>query len=216
MMNMNKELNERINSVSAPTDQSQEAYVKWTSTYEQDLKSEGYRAPEMTSKYVCDVIPKESRASMRLLDIGAGTGLVAKLLRERGFRCIDALEPNDTMLQEARKQGLYENYFVEYITPQPTSLPEGTYDVLTGSGIYAPGGHVPHDAILEMIRLVKKGGYIVLVTRPNLLTADGPYEQLEPLMRRLEEEGRWRTVHRDVFPKYYRNYDGIAWVFQKV
>ncbi|XP_052806196.1 uncharacterized protein LOC128235415 [Mya arenaria] len=216
MLNLNRVLAERIHSINAPTEQSQEAYAEWTPTYEQDLKGEGYCSPEVTVKYVCDVIPDESRASTRVLDIGAGTGLVAKLLRERGFMCMDALDPNDTMLREARKHNLYDNYFLEYITSKPTSIQEGTYDVLTGSGIYATDGHVPLGAIIEMIRLVKKGGFIVLVTRFILLAADGPYEQLEPLMKQLEEEGRWRAIHRDVFPRYYRNYEGIAWVFQKV
>jgi len=46
-------------------------------------------------------------------------------LIERGFRTVDALEPNEAMLGEARKLGLYKNYYLEYITAQPCSLAEG-------------------------------------------------------------------------------------------
>ena len=41
-------------------------------------------------------------------------------LRENGFKIIDALEPSEPMLDEARKDNLYQNYFVEYITKDPT------------------------------------------------------------------------------------------------
>jgi len=47
-----------------------------------DLLSEGYRAPEITVQYTCDLIPESERATTRVLDIGAGTGLVAKGVSE--------------------------------------------------------------------------------------------------------------------------------------
>jgi len=49
----------------------------------QDLHKQGYRAPEFTVQYVCDLIPESARATVRVLDIGAGTGLVAKGVRKR-------------------------------------------------------------------------------------------------------------------------------------
>ena len=45
-------------------------------------------------------------------------------LREFGFRHIDALEPSEAMLKEAKKAHLYENYFVEYISESPSTLSE--------------------------------------------------------------------------------------------
>jgi len=46
-------------------------------------------------------------------------------LLKKGFSNIDALEPNGTMLDLARKRGLYKNYYLEYITADPCSLAEG-------------------------------------------------------------------------------------------
>jgi len=66
------------------------------------------------------------------------------------------------------------------------------------------------------IMIILTGGYIVLVTRLMVLFEDGPYKGMEPLMQKLEKEGQWKCLHRDVVPKFYMDYDGIVWVYQKL
>ena len=46
-------------------------------------------------------------------------------LREQGFRHIDAIDVSEDMLEFARKEGLYENYFVEYLTENELPIPPG-------------------------------------------------------------------------------------------
>ncbi|XP_060558746.1 ubiquinone biosynthesis O-methyltransferase-like [Ruditapes philippinarum] len=208
-------LRNKVQSISCESvEESQKNYGKWAETYEKDLLQFGYSAYLAVCKQICEKFPPESRSSVRILDIGAGTGLVAKELRQQGFKNIDALEPQETMLNEARKLNLYENYFQTFITEKPSDIPANTYDALTGSGIYAAGAHVPCEALIEMIRLVKPGGYITLSTRHSLIQEAEAYKDLEPLMNRLEADGKWKKESREIWPRFYLDKDGIVWCFK--
>jgi len=44
----------------------------------QDIGSTGYRSQELMCEYACRVISQEQRVTCRVLDVGAGTGLVAR------------------------------------------------------------------------------------------------------------------------------------------
>ena len=44
---------------------------------------------------------------MRILDAGAGTGLLGAALVERGFTSLDALDLSPAMLAEAGRKGIY-------------------------------------------------------------------------------------------------------------
>ena len=48
-------------------------------------------------------------------------------LRQVGFANIDALDPNEALLEIAKKQNLYNKYFMEYLTAEPCSITEGLY-----------------------------------------------------------------------------------------
>ena len=40
------------------------------------------------------------------------------------------------------------------------------------------------------------------------------YKDFEPLMKRLEDEGKWKKICRDTFPRYYKGKDGVTFVYQ--
>ena len=46
-------------------------------------------------------------------------------LKENGFRHIDALDPSDEMLNVARKDGLYENYFCDFLNEKQLPIAPG-------------------------------------------------------------------------------------------
>lgn len=207
---------DRLNAVTIGVSQqeSQDNYTKWASKYSEDCELLGYTGPRKLANLVADHFPETLRGAVHILDVGAGTGLVAAELRKLKFRCIDALDPSEPMLAEPKALDLYQNYFVEYLTENPTKIPTNMYDVITGCGIYGESAHVPCEALYEMIRLVKSGGFIFLVTRHELIQHHVVYTQLEPLMDRLETEGKWKRISREVFPTYIYKKDGIMWCYQ--
>ena len=48
-------------------------------------------------------------------------------LKANGFVHIDALDPSQAMLDLAKKEGLYENYFVDFLNEKQLSIPPGTF-----------------------------------------------------------------------------------------
>lgn len=92
------------------------------------------------------------------------------------------------------------------------------FDVFTDSydGITLSGGtganHTPADGIVEMIRMVKPGGYIVQVYFDDL--AEGDIEWLPGFQENLVKKGAIDHVrkehHKDIFPKH----DGFLMAFK--
>lgn len=92
-----------------------------------------------------------------ILDIGAGTGIIGKILHNNGYRNIDALDANETMLEELRQKNCYRNVFNSQVTPD-TKLPfeKQTYDVVILAGVFCPG-HIQVKSLEQIIPIVKSG-----------------------------------------------------------
>ncbi|XP_060585181.1 uncharacterized protein LOC132741099, partial [Ruditapes philippinarum] len=200
--------------IGVSVEQSQKLYQTWAASYNKDCEILGYSGPARVAQRVADLFPVDVRNDVNILDVGAGTGLVAIELKKLGFKKLDALEPSEPMLLEAKKDNLYNNYWQEFLTESPTTLSADTYDVITGCGMYGDGAHVPCEALYEMLRLVKPGGYIILATRHELVQNNEIYKNLEPLMDKLETNRKWKKMSRDVFPGFNLKKDGIIWCYQ--
>ncbi|XP_072018206.1 methyltransferase-like protein 27 [Amphiura filiformis] len=97
----------------------------------------------------------------QMIDIAAGSGLLGFEMKKLGFENIDGLEPLEDMIN-MQISGIYGKLYRELISKEtPTSIPTGSYDcAVVGAGIYA--GHIEADALPEIIRYVKPGGFIIL------------------------------------------------------
>ena len=174
------------------------------------MLSAGYEAPFLTVKYFSESFPKDRRCEVKILDVGAGTGMVARRLRAEGFCHIDALDASETMLSIAKKDDLYDNYFCEFLSNKPLScLEPATYDGLTASGCFARN-HIPSEALHEIIRLVKPGGIVVIVAR-----AASPFtDQISPLIDTLEREGKWKKLVAKTTGRFFLEDEAVVWKYQ--
>lgn len=93
----------------------------------------------------------------RILDIGAGTGLVGQILHQNGYKFIDALDGNEEMLKILRKKNCYNNIIHSLVTPN-NKLPidDQTYDVVILAGVFCPE-HIDYNSFEQIIRLIKSG-----------------------------------------------------------
>ena len=64
-------------------------------------------------------INNDRTSDLRILDVGAGTGLVGNVLRDHGYRNIDALDISQKMLDEAKKLNIYKNMFCVALGEKP-------------------------------------------------------------------------------------------------
>lgn len=109
-----------------------------------------------------DVAIKETfqdkpKSDIRIMDAGAGTGLVGVELHKQGYSNVDALDISQAMLDEAKKKNVYKKFICAALSDQRTpGVETGQYDALicVGTLVFA---HVRPTAFVEMIRMVKNG-----------------------------------------------------------
>lgn len=77
--------------------------------------------------------------------------------------------------------------------------------------------HVDCSAFPELIRIVKPGGYIVIVTRFRNLETEGKHgDGYSTKMDQLENEGKWKKVKVEKFDNYISGIPGVIIVYQKI
>ncbi|KAL4232350.1 ubiE/COQ5 methyltransferase [Mactra antiquata] len=203
-------MNHIFNTVGPKPNEVTGYYDKWANEYDKQHPTYVYSGPSKLAQAVGNGLTEQQKSTMKVLDVAAGTGLVAIYLKQQGFQHIDALEPSEKMLEEAKAKNLYEKYINDYITEKPLNIEENTYDIITACGALGLG-HIPDEALYEMIRLVKAGGRVALATSTEYTER---IKSLEKLMDHLEQMGKWKNIVTKIVPDYVDNIDGKLYVFQ--
>ena len=144
-------------SLKTPED-NKKLYAKWAATYESDfVDKQGYKHPQVIAEIFHNNLPEIKK----VIDIGTGTGLVGKYLKElRPEILIDGIDISPEMLAEAAKKGVYRN-LIEQDLNLPVANSDAPYDALVTIGTFTHG-HLGSEVLDNLIPLVKKGGYFVV------------------------------------------------------
>ena len=140
-------------------------YAEWADTYDETFaKEHAYVMDQHVARaYV------NAGGFQPVLDVGAGTGLCGQALRERGLDHVDATDISPEMLAVAKSKGIYHTLFEGDILAG-LDVETGTYAGLVSSGTFTHG-HVGPEALDELLRLVRSGGWIVIsIHREHFLT----------------------------------------------
>ncbi|XP_063435148.1 uncharacterized protein LOC134716221 isoform X1 [Mytilus trossulus] len=209
-------VNDTLFKGSHSTEDLLKYYNNWAQTgkYDEHLSVDnGYKGPHIAAQAAAEVFEPNRRPTVQILDVAAGTGKVSQELRQLGFTNIDALDPSGSMLAQARKKNLYNNYICDFLSEYTMPARNGFYDCITTSGGFGLG-HIPADALHDLIRLTKKGGYIIIAMREEYIYMSCYNDILEPLMRKLENEQKWQMVQRTVIQEYAFNKAGVLYIFE--
>jgi predicted TPR repeat methyltransferase len=142
-------------SIETPDD-NRRIYSAWAETYDKTFaKDMDYRMPAVIAE-----LYRQSGGAGNILDIGAGTGLVAKFLGDLGIGPIDGTDISPEMLVVAGKKRLYRRLFEGDVT-QRLDVPDGSYDGVVSSGTFTLG-HVGPEAISELLRVAAPGARFAL------------------------------------------------------
>ena len=162
-------------------------YNVWASDYDADLQALGFSGPragaETLAKYVTD------RAA-RLLDAGAGTGMVGEELARLGFTHVTALDMSPGMLTVANRKSVYVDLVVGKLG-EPLSFETGRFAGTTCIGTLT-FGHAPPESLDELVRVTKPGGAVVFSMRTDYYTEGG----FDVKQASLERAGKWRLLER--------------------
>ncbi|XP_048253432.1 uncharacterized protein LOC124137823 isoform X3 [Haliotis rufescens] len=117
-------------------------------------------------------------------------------LRKQGFKKIDALDGSEGMLEIAREKGLYDRYTLGELGDNTLDAATDTYDAITICALNeSVMKRLPIKAYEEIIRVVKKGGYIIWVSHYRVFTdADPEREDMIRHVTSLEAKGKWKRV----------------------
>ena len=163
----------------------EERYNQWAKNYDEDLNKDfGWLGPALALQACKQDVPKNAR----ILDAGAGTGLVGKILSEAGYRNLTAIDMSPGMLEEARSKGVYGELH-RMVLGEKLDFPDDSFDAVVSIGVLTLG-HAPARSLDELVRVTRPGGHVIFTLRPDLYESAGFREVREEL----EAAGRWELV----------------------
>ncbi|MGJ5619466.1 class I SAM-dependent DNA methyltransferase [Sulfitobacter sp. MF3-043] len=170
-------------AIETPED-NRRLYADWAKTYDDSFAADmDYQLPRMVGLIFCEAF----RGSGPVLDVGAGTGLLAQSIPIRAMLEIDALDMSPEMLGIARQKGLYRKTIEADLT-QPLDIADNIYGAIVSSGTFTHG-HVGPDALDELLRIARCGAVFVLAVNAEHFVARGFAEKfalIEPHIEGLQ------------------------------
>lgn len=185
---------ERVYQADGDHDNLQALYDEWAGDYDRQLWASGNPyiavAAGFTGRLVRDF-------DARILDAGCGTGNMAQVLRQMGYRNIDGLDPSPGMLEVARGKQLYEKLHQLYLDSQ-VDLPDASYDAVVAAGVLTHG-HAPPEALDGILKLTREGG-VILFSLSQIAFEELGFKQK---ITGLEAAGSWsRLDQSNLFRSY--------------
>lgn len=157
-------------------------YAGWADSYDADwAASMDYRLPAEVAAALLRMGTPEGA----VLDVGAGTGLLAAALRGLGFRGpVDAVDLSTEMLAVARQKGLYRALIEADIT---RPLPVATrYAAIASSGTFTHG-HVGPEALPMLLDAALPGASVALSVNAGVWEGLGFAAALDALGARIRD-----------------------------
>lgn len=155
---------ERAYSIKGASD-ARALYDDWARSYDTSFgESHGYIAP----REVARVFLSEADDNGPVLDIGAGTGLLAEHLP--GLE-VDGIDISQAMLDQAAAKGLYRNRICADLT-RTLPMADASYGGFVSSGTFTHG-HVGPEVFPELMRVARPGALFACGVIPPVFDGAG-------------------------------------------
>lgn len=169
-------------------------YDEWASDYDQQLWASGNPyiaiATGLIGRHVRDYDAK-------ILDAGCGTGNMAQVLHQMGYRNIEGLDPSSGMLAVAQRKEVYQQLHQLYLDSK-IDLSDDSFDAVVAAGVLTHG-HAPPESLDGILKLTRPGGTIVFS-----LSAIA-YDELgfKQKIAALEESEKWEKLDQSLLFRTY-------------
>lgn len=204
---MTSALNKVISELtpSSTENDAKETYDAWAATYEKDTDEHGYKGHVLCMEAFNKAMQSEgvfpgANKNIKILDAGAGTGIIGEMLVKQGYTNVDALDISQKMLDIAIKKNVYKRFICAPLSDvRIEQIQTAEYDVTLCAGTIVYGQAKPL-ALDECIRHVRPGGLFIFSIRadsfdPKELGYSTKFEELEKL-------GKWSLVNRELRELY--------------
>ena len=170
---------------SANNRELEDRYDQWAADYDRGLDEDfGWVSPQVTAEALARLVPGDAK----ILDAGAGTGLVGEALARLGCQELYAMDLSQGMLEEARRKGVYRD-FRQMTLGEELGYDTDYFDAVISVGVFTEG-HAPPRGFDELIRITRQGGYIVFSLRVDLYE-EGGFKEYQAAQ---EESGKWKLA----------------------
>ena len=171
-----KDLLQRAYDVKSP-EEAIDLYRDWACSYDQQLeRGLRYVAPGVIAQMLSVA---ERDHTVRVLDVGCGTGLVGVSLSKLGFVQLDGLDFSSQMLNEALRKGVYRE-LIQADLNESLDLSPSTYGAAISCGTFTHG-HVDASALIRIAPLLKPGAIFACTIHKAVWEAAGFARTLERL-----------------------------------
>lgn len=191
-------------------EEARRMYGDWAATYDESFgRAWGYIAP----REIAAILVEQIAPGTEILDIGAGTGLVAESLPGQ---TVDAIDITPEMLEIARAKGLYRRLMLGDLT-RTLDLPDESYGAVVSCGTFTHG-HVGPECLEELLRITRPGATFVCGTIAPVLDGAG----FGSALARLVARGRISPVEWRDIPIYegarhpHKDDRGLVMVFRRI
>ena len=175
-------------------------YKSWANKYEDDvINLAGYVGHLITSDLLLSYL-RNNQA--KILDAGCGTGLVGEILIKNSFQNLVGVDFSQEMLNIAKQKNVYQSLDLIDLTKK-LDYEDNLFDAVICAGTFTCG-HVGPDALREMVRITKQGGYICFTVRKQEWEAS-PYRQI---INDLEDSQSWQKLEHTT--KDYNLKEGVS------
>lgn len=191
-------------------DDAKKMYGDWAPNYDESFGTAwGYIAP----REIAGILKSRIVAGAEILDIGAGTGLVAESLTGQ---TVDALDIAPEMLEVAREKALYCQLLLSNLTTV-LDIRDASYDAVISCGTFTHG-HVGPECFPELLRITRPGAVFACGTIGPVLDGAGFGSALARMVAKgLITPVAWRDI------PIYENADhphkddrGLVMVFRRI
>ncbi len=158
-------------------DELEQAYDAWADRYDEDVFQRGYMLPAITAGYVGRHVP----ANAKIVDAGAGTGIIGRVLNGMGHDDITGFDLSNGMLKIARDTGVYTELDRQVIG-EPLKYESNSFDACVSVGTFTEG-HAPSSGFDEIARIVKPGGHFIVTIRPDIYENEGYQDKVAEMTK---------------------------------
>ena len=163
----------------------QVVYKEWAAAYDHDNDNLLGTVSQPLSVQIFQEYIKDK--SLRIIDVGCGTGLVGVELEKGGFSNFDGIDISQEMIDIAKQRG-YAQLFIGSLN---VFLPckNNEYDAALCVGVFTHG-HVGSNRLDELVRIVKPGGIICFTVNEGVYDSYG----FDSKIKNLESTNIWKIL----------------------
>jgi predicted TPR repeat methyltransferase len=166
--------------------------------------------------------------SAKILDVGAGTGLIGESLYKNGYDNLHASDPSKTQLTKLEAKKIYKSSEVVLLGYGnfPTEETKEQYDLVTAAGVFWKG-HMPREGMEEIHGYLKPGGYFITAMRDFYYTEGESEMRYYSQINKMLDEKQFELVKKYTFKRglsneantsnnpLFNEFTSICFVFRK-